>query len=360
MIGLYIHIPFCMSKCRYCDFASFTNRRGDMKKYVDAVIDEARAYSGERADTVFIGGGTPSTLDEGLMTRLVDGVAKSICIEKNAEFTVEANPNSLTRNKAREYAALGVNRLSIGLQAAQERLLKRIGRTHTLADFYAAIDCAHNAGIDNVNADMIYSLPEQTVEDVVETARVICKTGVKHVSAYSLILEEGTPMFDEQPELPDDETDRRMFYAIVDELKKHGIERYEISNFAKRGYECAHNLKYWRVQDYIGLGTAAHSCYRGRRFFNADTIEGYLENKGKKPAEGEPQELLKEKIMLNLRLCEGILLDDMPKTDAMIKRLNEFIKTGFAYEKSGRFILTDKGMDIQNYIVRELFEILDN
>ena len=357
MAGLYIHIPFCLSKCRYCDFAPFTGRQADMEGYIDAVIAEAGKYTGERADTVFVGGGTPTALRDGLMTRLVEGVDRSIHIERDAEFTVEANPNSLTAGKAREYAALGVDRISIGLQAAQDRLLKAIGRTHTLNDFYDAVEAAQSAGIDNINADMIYSLPAQSVEDVRQTAQIISSLGISHVSAYSLILEEGTPLYEEHPQLPDDETDREMFYAIRDILSKRGIERYEISNFAKKGCECRHNLKYWRVEDYIGLGTAAHSCYRGRRFSNPATIEDYLAGEA---GESEPQEPLKESIMLRLRLTEGIALEELPKDKEFVKKLDELISMGLAVSRDGRFMLTDRGMDVQNYVVTELFEVLDS
>ena len=357
MIGLYIHIPFCVTKCKYCDFASYTDRFNLVTDYIDAVIDESKRYAGETADTVFIGGGTPSSLPLGEMTRLVNGISKNISIEKDAEFTVEANPNSISAKKAAEYFSLGVNRISLGLQTANEALLKRIGRTHNLEDFLDAIDILKGTGFENINVDMIYSLPDQTVEDVETTAKLITTLPVTHVSAYALKLEEGTLLFKENPVLPDEELDRRMFYKIRDVLKECQINRYEISNFAKEGYECRHNLKYWRVEDYIGLGAAAHSCYRGRRFSNSPSLEKYIENN--RSISSEQQNITSERIMLKLRLLEGLPLCELPEKREVNNAIKYFIDNKAAKILDDRLILTDRGMDIQNYIVSDLFLAMD-
>ncbi len=328
-----------------------------MREYVSAVIEEARDYKGEKADTVFIGGGTPARLPLGEMERLIDCVRESIDLSQCSEFTVEVNPNSLTREKVREYASIGVNRISIGLQAAQEALLRRIGRTHSLKDFLNAVDMVKEAGICNINADMIYSLPDQTKNDVKDTANLISSLDIPHISAYSLILEEGTPLFKEAPVLPDDDEDRDMFYTARDIFAEHGIYRYEISNFARPGFECRHNLKYWRVEDYIGLGVAAHSCYNGRRSYNASNIDDYL--CGNIGAGYEPQELLKERIMLGLRLREGVSMEHLPFDEGFERCLNRLIGLNMVDIDNGRLYLTDAGMDLQNTVVAEMFAAMD-
>lgn len=357
MVGLYIHIPFCLSKCKYCDFVSYTDKSDSMADYIDAVIDEAKRYQGEEADTVFIGGGTPAALPVGEMTRLISGVSKYIKILKDAEFTVEVNPNSITRKKAEEYSSLGVNRISIGLQTTKAELLKRIGRTHSAEDFYAAVETVLKAKIHNINVDMMYSLPGQKIEDVVETARVITSLPIGHVSAYALKLEEGTPLYNEHPQLPNEDMDREMFYAIRDILKEKNIIRYEISNFAKRGLECKHNLKYWLVKDYIGLGVSAHSCYKGNRYYNARSIDEYILNN--ENVEGELQDLTKERIMLKLRLSSGIPLEQMPKGKNIQALIQRYVDLGAAKIFEGRLILTDRGMDVQNYIVSDIFAVME-
>lgn len=354
MVGLYIHIPFCKSKCGYCDFVSYTDRDSLKGKYIDAVTAEAAQYDGETADTVFIGGGTPSTLDDGEISRLLDGVRNHISIADGAELTIEANPNSITAEKAAEYKNAGINRVSIGMQAAQEHLLREIGRTHTKDDFLRAVETVKDAGIDNISADMIYSLPGQTTAEAVETAELLASLPLRHVSAYALKLERGVPMYG--AEQPDEDADREMFHAVKDVLNSNGIMRYEISNFARPGFECRHNLKYWRVEDYIGLGAAAHSCYKKERFANTEILEKYIRKSGKKggartsalPVYDE----LFEKIMLNTRLLEGMDASLLPKEAD--NSLSMMEKNGILMQKGGRIILTDKGLDLQNAVVIEL------
>ena len=353
MTGLYIHIPFCKSKCAYCDFLSYVGKEKYIESYIDSVISEAAEYGGQIADTVFIGGGTPSVLPKGEIKRLLDGVKKHIEFTDAAEITAEANPNSLTEEKAEEYKSAGINRVSLGLQTANARLLKRIGRTHTFEDFFNAVSFLRAAGIENINADIIYSLPSQTIDDIEDTVGKLILLDIPHVSAYALKLEPGTPLFKENPELPDEDTDRRMFYLIRDMLKEEGIFRYEISNFAKSGYECAHNLKYWRVEDYIGLGAAAHSCFSGRRFYNPHSLTGYIS--GEKRGE-EPVDFEYEKIMLGLRLTEGIDKELLKPAKSAVKRLKEW---GLLTVEGKRAFLTDRGMDVENAVLAEIFEEME-
>lgn len=358
MIGLYIHIPFCEKKCGYCDFISYPNRQERMGDYIDAVIREAENYAGEKADSVFIGGGTPSFLPEGEMRRLVEGVTRSIGIAPGAEFTIEANPNSLTPQKAREYAALGANRLSLGLQAVQPELLERIGRIHTYADFLRALEAAQAAGFSNISADIMYALPGQTLAQAEETARTVAALPLSHISAYALKLEKGTPMYGMKQ--PDEELDRAMFHGIRAILEKAGFARYEISNFGKPGRECAHNLKYWTLKDYVGLGAAAHSCYRGARFSNEDRLDSYIEGITKKGTgqityvKRSEYDRIFEKIMLETRLTRGMELAGLPQGRKFMDCVRRLELGGLLTRQEGRIVLTNRGLDLQDGVVLEL------
>lgn len=354
MNGLYIHIPFCEKKCAYCDFASFSGRLSAVKVYIDAVIKEAQKYEGVSVSTVFIGGGTPSCIPDGEIYRLVRGIKNNIDFSGVTEFSAEANPNSLTYDKACEYRETGINRISIGLQSSSPRLLKLLGRLHTPEQFSSAVGYAEKAGITNINADIMYSLPYQTKDDIYETLSFLSQHTLTHISAYSLILEEGTPLYDSHPVLPDEDIDREMFYIIKNELSKPGFHRYEISNFALDGYECAHNLIYWRVNDYIGLGSAAHSCFKGMRYYNPPDIDEYIS--GKTHLGEQPQDITAEKIMLGLRLKEGIDACLLPSSDEMSRLLKRMEAHGLC-RLSERLVLTDAGMDIQNEILAEIFKL---
>ncbi|MBQ9942033.1 MAG: radical SAM family heme chaperone HemW [Christensenellaceae bacterium] len=362
MVGLYIHIPFCAKKCGYCDFASYVGRQDAMEAYVDAVICEAQAYAGQAADTVFIGGGTPSFLPPALFKRLVKGVGKHIDLSAACEFTVEANPDSMDKTMAECLKSLGATRVSMGLQAAQDALLKSIGRIHTYADFLRALEAVQAAGFAHINADLMYSLPGQTVAQVEESARAVCNLGIDHLSAYALKLEEGTPMWGAAQ--PDEDTDRDMFYALMETAEKAGFARYEISNFARPGGECRHNLKYWRLEDYIGLGAAAHSCFEGARTANAAGLDEYIRLVGEAgnarvsclPISEKDREF--ENIMLRTRLREGIPRTMLGEGKAMADALEQLKKMGLAEEKDGRVLLTPRGMDVQNSVVIMLSEAL--
>lgn len=251
-IGIYIHIPFCKRKCSYCDFVSYAGAEEMMERYVDAVIQEARTFAPLLCDTLFLGGGTPSLLPTGLMTRLMKGLLGSIRFAPNAEISIEINPGTLCPDKAREYACLGINRASLGLQTIQPELLRVLGRIHSAADFENSISLLRNAGISNLSADLMYSLPGQTVAEVRDSARFALDLGLSHLSAYALKLEKGVPLYGCTQ--PDEDTDRAMFAAIAEEAARAGMERYEISNFSLPGKQCRHNLKYWNLDDYLGLG----------------------------------------------------------------------------------------------------------
>ncbi len=357
MIGLYVHIPFCRQKCGYCDFISYAGREELADAYSDAVVKEAEVYRGETADTVFIGGGTPSLLGEGKLERLMDGIQKSIAVAPGAEFTIEANPESTTKEKAAEYLRFGANRISMGLQAVQDEILRRIGRIHTYADFLRALDDVLTAGFENINADIMYSLPGQTLEQAEETAVTAAALPLSHISAYALKLEKGTPMYGAKQ--PGEELDRQMFHAIEAILENKGFYRYEISNFARAGRECTHNLKYWTIEDYIGLGAAAHSCYRGRRFSNEDDLAAYLRAVGGEGtakvtniAVGEYDRLF-EKIMLMTRLTRGIPMRELPNKPKLMRCIDRLQSLGLCVAREN-LRLTERGLDVQDSVVLEL------
>ncbi len=282
--GLYVHIPFCLKKCNYCDFCSFPAvSTGERAEYIDALRREIDGYRGRgiHADTVFFGGGTPSLLSPDEFLMITDALHRSFDIQPGAEFNVEMNPKTESKDKLAAYRSAGVNRISIGLQSIHEKELKKLGRVHSYGDFLHALDDVHNAGIENVSADIMYGIPEQTALTFEETLRKVATLGLTHISAYGLIIEEGTLFFRERDSLslPDEDTEREMYFSAIEILGEYGFSHYEISNYARPGYECRHNLHYWHDDDYIGLGTAAYSCYGGARFGNTAILSDYVNGK---------------------------------------------------------------------------------
>lgn len=374
MAGLYIHIPYCKKKCRYCDFVSFAGRN-DQLAYSAALITEMRLYAplmkGREFDTVFIGGGTPSLFPAEIIGRLLNEARCCFSISDCAEITIECNPESLTEAKAEQYRAAGINRISIGMQSADDKVLSAIGRIHTADDFVLAFRAAQNAGFDNINVDIMHGLPEQTMESYLDSVRLASKLGANHISSYALILEEGTPLYDEvisgRAVLPDEDDTADMEDAGFALLGELGYERYEISNFAKPGYRCRHNLNYWNNGDYLGLGVNSHSALHtgGKwvRFANKQTIGEYCQDlgEGKLPV-AETQEIAREEemfecIMMGLRKTDGVDrrafearfgIDPVEQYAAAISAalLDESIVV-----EEDRFYLTKRGLDFQNEIL---------
>lgn len=361
-IGLYIHIPFCKAKCGYCDFASYAGCLEFEQAYVDAVILEASRYSEDdlTAETVYIGGGTPSVLSEGTLSRLVEGVSKYINIEA-IEFTIEANPESFSQETAKEYVSVGANRLSMGLQATQPDILKAIGRIHSYEDFLKALENAERAGINNISADLMYSLPGQTVDNVITSAEKLAALPLKHISAYSLKLEKGVPMYGAK--LPSEDEDRDMFYAIKSVLERNGFIRYEISNFAKRGKESRHNLKYWLLEDYVGLGLGAHSCYGAERYGNMTDLKKYIKacERGRKLRVSSQYlgDTRLERVMLETRLTRGVPLSVLGEKQSVASAVRFMEQHGLVRINGDYLALTDAGMDVQNSIVVNLWDAME-
>ncbi len=357
-VSLYIHIPFCVRKCAYCDFTSFPNRLDRIPDYLNRLereMDEAASRFGAlEIATLFIGGGTPSLLGGGDMARLMDAAAKRFSLSPGAEITCEANPGTLDPEKMRAYRSAGINRLSIGVQAFDDRLLKSLGRIHTRDEAIRAVLMAQDAGFDNLSVDLMYALPFQTLQDWQDTLKTAVGLPIRHISCYSLIVEDGTPMKAlvdaKKAVLPDEETAVCMQHAAAAFLKDYGFERYEISNYAQRGYESRHNMVYWTRGDYLGLGCAAHSLMNGARFANTASLEDYLAGKAGEPPEAlTERDVCEERVMLGLRTKYGVPAEILPK-----RALERLVRGGLMAVENGRARVTQAGSDVLNAVILEL------
>ncbi len=280
MYGIYIHIPFCIKKCNYCDFASFRLSRDVQSEYISKLIDEIRTRRGIYADTVYIGGGTPSVLCDDDLRRLLFAVNENINIKDDAEFTIEVNPATVTKTKANIMKEYGINRISIGAQSFCDEELKLLGRVHSAEDTIRTLELMRESGFDNISMDLMYALPGQSMEGLCNSLNTVLSLNPEHVSCYGLKIEEGTPFYkmlgDGLLKECDDDTFADMYACIKDRLSDSGYKHYEISNFAKEGFESRHNLKYWQDKDYIGFGVSASSKEGNRRYTNPLTVEEYL------------------------------------------------------------------------------------
>ena len=307
-IGLYIHVPFCDGKCPYCDFFSMRGSEGAMEEYTNCIIDQLQSCSeriGRKADTLYFGGGTPSLLGGKRIARIVEAARRGFGLE-NAEITLEANPGGDLRSFFCEIAAAGVNRVSIGLQSADEDELHLLGRRHTADDAAQAVEAAQNAGIGNISLDLMLAVQGQTEESLAHSVAFCAKLGAEHVSAYLLQLEEHTLYWKEKAELrlPDEEAAAGLYLSACRELERLGYRQYEISNFARPGFESRHNLKYWHCEEYLGLGPSAHSFLRGKRFHFERSLRSFLG--GNAPVQNGPGGGFDEFAMLRMRLTEGL------------------------------------------------------
>jgi len=368
MKGLYIHIPFCVQKCRYCDFVSYCGKLDCVDLYLDALINEMQRYKGEKTDTVFIGGGTPTVLNEAQLERLCKAVFENFNVADGYEFSIEANPGTIDFNKAHCLYECGVNRISIGVQSFNDDELVVLGRIHDAKTAYDTVIDVNRAGFDNINIDLMSALPYQTKERLMNTLKTAVELPIKHISAYSLILEEGTPLFDDYMkksfEIPDEDADREMYAAAVRYLTENGFNQYEISNFAKSGYECRHNIKYWECREYIGLGAAAHSYVNFQRYENTASLEKYISGDYRT---GEITALDKndrvfEFIMMGLRMNKGISEAEFEKrfgikfTSLYAAQLERFAEGGFVEMSDGYIRFTDKGRNVSNSILCEFID----
>lgn len=366
MAGLYVHIPFCLQKCRYCDFISFPGMLGALGAYIDVLGKEIQLKSKPWSDTifntVFFGGGTPSLLHHDQLAHILGMLHDYYSIASDAEITVEVNPGTWSRDKAYGYAAAGVNRVSVGLQAWSDARLKRIGRIHTVEDFVQTMVYASDAGIENINVDMMLGLPGQRHSEVSDGINAAVSMGAVHMSVYPLILEEGTRLYEDvmagRENLPDEDAAFSMQHLAIARLAHHGFKRYEISNFARPGRECLHNVNTWKNGETLGLGLAAHSMRRsgGRwvRRVNPGTLEGYLcEEKDEVTIISREEEMF-ECIMLGLRMTQGIHLASFAMRfgvrleEYYAEALKEVAAQDLIYQDHSYIRLTQRGMELQN------------
>ncbi|MBO4693963.1 MAG: radical SAM family heme chaperone HemW [Clostridia bacterium] len=352
-IGLYIHIPFCQKKCFYCDFYSVCLNKSVYRDYLDALINQITSWSGKidsTVDTVYIGGGTPSLLRDDILP-LMSAVKTNFLVSSDAEITVECNPN--LDLSFLEYAKKsGVNRLSIGVQAGSDSRLMSLGRTHTTADARRVVEAARKQGFDNISCDLMIALPESDIYTLMQDIDFICGLSPDHISAYMLKIEEKTAFYRLRNDikLPDDDSAAGQYLTVCDSLENLGFEHYEISSFARQNKKSRHNLKYWRCEEYLGIGPSAHSFIGGKRFFYPRDIKAFI--RGNEPTfdcEGGSRQ---EKIILRLRLSEGVEIKDFGYD---ISYKAEKLKSAGLVNISGdKISLTDKGMLVSNSIITEL------
>ena len=395
-LEIYVHIPFCARKCAYCDFLSFPGNRQMQREYTEKLLEEIKYQSAYAQDyqviSVFIGGGTPSILEMGEITSIMETLNSQFTILPDAEITLEANPGTVTFEALVSYRQAGINRISMGLQSADDKELKFLGRIHTYDEFLKSYQRVRMAGFDNVNVDLISAIPGQTMDSWKNTLKKVTMLKPEHISAYSLIVEEGTPYYDRYgehvelendtmtieerrrlmslPDLPDEDAEREMYYFTKEFLKDQGYERYEISNYSKKGYECRHNIGYWTGTEYLGLGLGSSSYINGCRFHNTSSYQEYKNGVFDREEEFEKllrqeferlsiEEKMEEYMFLGLRLIEGVSAHGFVSNFGQNIRnvygpvLDKLVRNGLLEAKDGFYRLTERGIDISNYVMSQ-------
>lgn len=397
-LELYIHIPFCMKKCAYCDFLSGPAPRETIDRYVTALVAEIRQYQklaeNYRVTTIFFGGGTPSILSGGQMKEIFDALRDVFEIQADAEITMEANPGTVTKENLQAYRACGINRISFGLQSVDDKELKLLGRVHTMRQFEESYDLARKAGFQNINVDLISAIPGQTVASWEHTLDTVIRMNPEHISAYSLIIEEGTPFYEiygenakeEQdsrcekcladdgkqmdigknfPKLPDEEAERCMYELTAEKLEAAGYLQYEVSNYAKPGYACRHNKGYWQRVEYLGIGTGAASLIENERYQHISDTDLYIRANGKLDQIEEEKETLdwnaqvEETMFLGLRMKEGVNKQKFRERyhreiqEVYGEVLEKLKEEGLLREEEERICLTKRGNDLSNYVLAQ-------
>lgn len=363
--GLYIHIPFCRRRCRYCDFVSYAGREQEAERYLFALEREMASRPSPRPVTsVFIGGGTPTTLTEAQLAFLLKIIPRYYALTPEAEFTVECNPGTASREKLRVLAYGGVNRLSLGLQSTDDGLLAAVGRIHTYRDFLATLDAALAVGLTNLNADLMVGLPGQTVDVARQTAVTVAALPLTHVSAYSLILEEGTPLYDDvrngRVRLPDEDETADMSDAVTETLTAAGLIRYEVSNYARPGFSCRHNQLYWRRGDYIGLGAGAVSLSGDLRRENTPSLDDYIASRKHTDTVVSEEDARFETIMLALRTAEGLDMEAFGRrfslSETITAAIEKNLSRGNLIREGNVLRATRRGLDILNTVLEDFLE----
>lgn len=364
---LYIHIPFCVRKCAYCDFLSAPGSEEAKASYTEALLREIEAVKTEKREvsSIFVGGGTPSALSPSLMGDIFEKIHKSFSVAPDAEITIEANPGTLSNEKLFLYRNVGINRLSLGLQSPEAAELKSLGRIHTYEEFLESFSLAREAGFQNINVDLMCALPDQTYEGWVRNLRKVAALHPEHISAYSLIIEEGTPFAKRKLNLPDEDTEYRMYEDTAGILAEYGYEQYEISNYAKKDLACQHNVGYWTRKEYLGLGLGAASLWGNQRFSNTSDFSLYLNNSGfPEKIRGDRDALsleaeMSEFMFLGLRMTKGVskaeFLEEFGVSIESVygKVLDKYKSVGLLEETEGRIFLTRAGIHVSNGVMAE-------
>ena len=370
-IGIYVHIPFCKKKCDYCDFISYCGKDDLIEKYVDSIkkeIEHVKIKS--EITTIYIGGGTPSYIDSKFIVQILEKI-KEKNVAQDAEITIEVNPGTVTQEKLQDYIDCGINRISIGLQTTNDELLKQIGRIHNYEQFLETYKLAKKVGFKNINVDLMLGLPNQRIIDLKESLENVLRLAPKHISVYSLIVEDGTPIANKiengKLKLPDDELERNMYWYVKNTLELNGYKHYEISNFAKKGYESKHNMNCWNQMEYVGIGTAAHSYRDITRYSNTEDIKEYIKNVQKGEFEKnriiheiqKEEDSEKEFMLLGLRKIDGIKISEFKNKfgdNPIYLYRNELKKLSdekLIIIQDDNIRLSNKGIDLANLVWEE-------
>lgn len=371
-LGIYIHIPFCIQKCYYCDFISYTNKFDLQKEYINKVIEEIKQneelIKNRYVTTIYIGGGTPSAIEAQYIKQILDDIYKITNINnKECEITIEVNPGTVTKEKLSMYKNCGINRISIGLQSTNDKLLKQIGRIHNYKDFLNTYNLVKQFGFKNVNVDLMLGLPNQNIEDLKQSLNILTSLELTHISVYSLIIEQGTKIEkminQKQLSLPDEDEERNQYKYTKDYLELKGFKHYEISNFAKQGFESKHNINCWEQKEYIGIGAAAHSYINKIRYSNTECIDDYIIKDFKNikiiHEKQDEKDMQKEYMLLGLRKLDGVKISDFKAKFGenpiylFRKELDKLVKTDLITVDLDTIKLTYKGLDFANLVWEE-------
>ncbi len=366
--GIYIHIPYCIKKCPYCDFYSVIYDDCSASEYTDAVISVIQSYKdkGRSADTLYFGGGTPNLMGAERIGKIISAARDSFDLSGDAEITLEANPESLRRQDISAFKKAGVNRLSMGLQSANNTELGSLGRRHTNEDVVFCVSEAKKAGIDNISLDLMLGIEGQSKASLLNSIEFCASLNVSHISAYMLKIEPNTPFYKKRAllNLPDDDEAAELYLFAVDELEKRGYKQYEISNFACDGKVSRHNTKYWRGEQYVGIGAAAHGYEGGERYYYKRSIKDFIASPLSRISDGEGGGF-DEFFMLNMRLCEGITLSELAQRfgaalpQGFCAKIENFAKAGLIIKNGDRISFTPKGFLISNSIISDLLFALE-
>jgi len=365
--SLYIHIPFCKSKCHYCNFISFSGKDEIIEPYFTALKEETKFYLdyGQNLETIYIGGGTPSVVDFSFYQDLFNLLSGLTNISPNAEITMEINPGTVTSDYLENIRSLGINRLSIGVQSFDDSILKFINRIHSAEEAVKTVKIAQEAGFENISIDLIYGLPDQTPENWEKTLNKALDLGINHISTYGLKIEDGTEFSHNLPKnLPDDEIQSQIYLKTIEIFKNNGFNHYEISNFSKKGFESRHNICYWKNREYFGMGLSAHGYLDGIRYSNTENLKEYLQNPLKRAFENpvSESEKIEEGIFLGLRLTEGINTEEFKLNYGIniqqkySKIIEKYINYGFMICENNNLKLTKQGILLSNSILSDFLE----